>query len=109
MKSIPKEYNFELVSEVRYLCNSKKYFTSGDLSQYDKLFTLVKSEVTSARDIAFAIWMCSTGKELSDIYDDVMELEIRILDEVRFEQEEHNLEQYEIYFEDSDPIRQSAL
>ena len=48
------------------LCNDNNYFTCGDNSQYEKLFTANEYNA-SIRELAFIIWICSENVSIKEI------------------------------------------
>lgn len=53
--------------ELRALCIKHDWFTSGSLSQYNKLFTM-NDKGSNIHDLAIVIWICSsTDESISDI------------------------------------------
>lgn len=53
--------------ELRALCIKRDWFTSGSLSQYNKLFTM-NDKGSNIHDLAIVIWICSsTDESISDI------------------------------------------
>lgn len=55
-------------SQLYYLCNKYQWFTSGDCSQYERLFEKNK-QGASLETLATIIWICSVGYEEHEILD----------------------------------------
>lgn len=48
------------------LCNDNNYFTCGDNSQYEKLFTANENNA-SKKELALIIWVCSENATIEEI------------------------------------------
>lgn len=52
---------------LRSACINHKWFESGDINQYNKLFQR-NEEGASIEELSIIIWICSTGHKKEDIY-----------------------------------------
>lgn len=61
-----------MVNRMYRLCNFHKWFTSGGVEQYNKLFEMVETN-RCTKDLALVIYVCSDGWKEEDIYKELVE------------------------------------
>lgn len=54
------------IDKVYALCNKLRWFTSGSVEQYEKMFNMIRAGY-GVEKVAVAIYICSSDVELADI------------------------------------------
>lgn len=95
---ISEKYEYSMSDKLYRLCNSKRYFTSGTNTQYDKMFSAARDPEMTCRDLAVIIYTCTTGADVSKIQEEIEKIYNEILEwEDDDRQEEEARKRDELY------------
>lgn len=73
-------YPSQVAERVRHICILKNWFNCGTNRQYDRMFDMLDRPEYSARDIALVIWACSDHASLTEILEEIEEIEYLDMD-----------------------------